>query len=98
MTGPHNGKPRLTAVMACAIADILDHGGRIHRHATGQWTEPSAAKPFLWHVADDTVQALIRRVELVVMQRDMRGHAIAAKVNSKYAGAMEQRGCALQPE
>jgi hypothetical protein len=69
----------MTAIQAAAVADIIEHGGEIVRHAGGYWTYPGAVKsaafshPFDWWIGTSTVDGLVRRGELVYTEhRDGR--------------------------
>lgn len=71
---------KLTATMAIALGDIIEHGGKIVRHQGGYWTEPGAVMsptighPFDWWLGTSTVEGLVRRGELSYTEhREGRG-------------------------
>lgn len=76
----------LTATMAGAIAEIHDHGGEIVRHDTGCWSYPGCALSNkdampVWFLGERTVQALIDRELLEVIER-RNGRPIRARAVS----------------
>ena len=60
----------LSATMAIALAEALDHGGKLVRHAGGFWTYPNCPRyPHNgypeWYIGASTIKALVARGELV---------------------------------
>lgn len=60
----------MTALMAMALGDIIDKGGKVVRRQGGYWTQPGAAHlgvighPYDWWVGTPTIEGLVRRGEL----------------------------------
>lgn len=60
-------KKTLSATMAIALGEAVDHGGKLVRHQGGYWTYPGAVMsgiighPFDWWVGASTVEALVDR-------------------------------------
>lgn len=81
---------KLSATMAIALAEAIDHGGVLERRAGGFWTFPgaqsTARNSFEWWVGASTIQALVTRGELQYTQwKEGRGgrFPIQAKVTAR---------------
>jgi hypothetical protein len=88
------GKP-LSATMAIALAESIEHGGALVRHAGGYWSFPGCPRgpnngvPE-WNVGTSTVEALVARGQLYYSQwrrgRAGRRFPIAAAVTPRAMG------------
>lgn len=58
----------LSATMAIALAETIEHGGCLVRHIGGYWTYPGCTRDrggyLEWHIGASTVDALVSRGEL----------------------------------
>jgi hypothetical protein len=60
----------LSATMAIAMVEAIEHGGKLMRHQGGHWTYPGAAPtavighPYDWWCGDNTINALVDRGRL----------------------------------
>lgn len=60
-------KKPLTATMAIALGEAIEHGGKLVRHQGGYWTVSGAVhlgiigRPFEWWANTSTVDALVDR-------------------------------------
>lgn len=60
-------KKPLSATMAIALGEAIEHGGKLVRHQGGYWTIPGAVMsatighPFDWWASTPTVNALVDR-------------------------------------
>lgn len=82
---------QLSATMAIVLAETIDHGGKLERHAGGYWTYPGCPRSWTrhdWSAPTTTIEALVRRGKLEYTEwRDGRKgkFPIAASVVSEAA-------------
>lgn len=81
---------KLSITMACALAEIGEHGGEIVCWVGGYWTyqgcPPARGAGTVpeWHVGGDTVKALATRGYLTVMERSKTAQLpIRMKINQE---------------
>ena len=96
---------KFSATMAIAIAETIDHGGELVRHAGGFWTYPGCPRrPHdgvpEWYVGGTTVQALNVRGALAYTEwrPGRRGEfPIRAAVTAEYSAAGRKPARASEP-
>jgi hypothetical protein len=89
---------RMTADMAIGLDAALEAGGKLARRLMGATpiftrlgADPLPDGRFQIMVEPRIVEALLKRCELICMQRDGRGQPILVKVNSRYEPSCRRR-------
>jgi hypothetical protein len=92
--------------MAAALALATEHGGKLVRRTHGCWTYPDAPREFdprgvpEWFVRDATVQSLIARGELKVLEHKtvrMTKVAMVVVITALYAEAVHTHAPSISP-
>lgn len=95
----------LSATMAICMAETVEHGGKLIRHAGGYWSWPNCPRgsdglPFT-HFGTKTVEALVARKQMAYVEwREGRigRFPIAAQVNEEFlAGIAQTRAPGVPP-
>jgi hypothetical protein len=75
----------MTAALAIALDQIMQAGGRMHRHVGGRWSKPGEQPSSVDPVTNMHVHKLLQRGDIICLQRNADGDPIAVKLNSRFA-------------
>lgn len=97
---------QLSATMAICMAETMEQGGKLIRHAGGYWSWPNCPRGHdglpVTRFGTKTVEALVARKEMTYVEwRDGRigRFPIAAQVNQEFnAGIAQARASGVPPE